>query len=298
MSPDFPLLSAVITRLRTAGCVYAEEEAALLFAAEFTAEQLAVAVERRVAGFPLEHILGWAEFCGLRIAVEPGVFVPRRRTALLVSEAARILGISMAAAEASAAEVSAAEVSLSAASGACGLSVGAAGPRASGAIVVDLCCGSGAVGLALARLAPDIELHSSDIDPAAVRCARRNVLPAGGNVHEGDLYSALPGRLRGHTDILAVNAPYVPTRSIGCMPFEARVHEPWVSLDGGSEGLDIQRRVAGDARSWLRRGGHLLIETSRRQAGRTAAAVVNGGLIPRIVQSEDLDATVVVGLRP
>jgi release factor glutamine methyltransferase len=296
MSPDSPSLSSVITRLRRAGCVYAEEEAALLIAAEFTAEQLADAVERRSAGFPLEHILGWAEFCGLRIAVEPGVFVPRRRTGLLVGEAARILGISVA--EASAAEPSATAVSLSAASGARGLSVGAAGLRASGAIVVDLCCGSGAVGLALARLAPDIELHSSDIDPAAVRCARRNVLPAGGNVHEGDLYSALPGRLRGHTDILAVNAPYVPTGSIGCMPFEARVHEPRVSLDGGPEGLDIQRRVAGDARSWLRKGGHLLIETSRRQAGRTAAAVVNGGLIPRIVQSEDLDATVVVGLRP
>lgn len=207
----------------------------LLIAAEFTAEQLADAVDRRSAGFPLEHILGWAEFCGLRIAVEPGVFVPRRRSGLLVSEAARILGISMAAAQASAAKASAAEVSVPAASGASGLSVGAAGARTSGALVVDLCCGSGAVGLALARLAPGIELHACDIDPAAVRCARRNVLPAGGDVYEGDLYSALPGRLRGHADILAVNAPYVPTGSIGCMPFEARVHEPQVSLDGGPE---------------------------------------------------------------
>lgn len=97
MSPDSPSLSVVSARLRTAGWVYAEEEATLLIAAEFTAEQLALAVERRVAGFPLEHILGWAEFCGLRVAVEPGVFVPRRRTEPLASVAARILGISMVA---------------------------------------------------------------------------------------------------------------------------------------------------------------------------------------------------------
>jgi release factor glutamine methyltransferase len=278
MSPDFPPFSAVIARLRTAGCVYAEEEAALLLAAGFTAGQLAVAVERRSAGFPLEHILGWAEFCGLRIAVEAGVFVPRRRTELLVREAARILGVPLAAAEAS----------VSTASGA----------PAAAPVVVDLCCGSGAVGLALAKLVPGMELHASDIDPAAVRCARRNVLPVGGTVHEGDLYSALPDQLRGRADILAVNAPYVPTQSIGCMPSEARVHEPRVSLDGGPDGLHIQRRVAGQARSWLRRGGHLLIETSRRQARGTAAAMVRGGLAPRIVRSEELDATVVVGHRP
>lgn len=273
MSPDFPPLSAVIARLRAAGCVYAEEETALLFAAGFTAGQLAVAVERRSAGFPLEHILGWAEFCGLRVAVEPGVFVPRRRTELLVREAVRIMGASLPAADAS-------------------LSF------ASGAIVVDLCCGSGAVGLALARLAPGIELHAADIDPAAVRCARRNILPVNGSVREGDLYSALPQQLKGRVDILAVNAPYVPTESIGCMPPEARVHEPLVSLDGGSDGLHVQRRVTREARSWLRRGGHLLIETSRRQARRTAAAMARAGLTPRTVQSEELDATVVVGRRP
>jgi release factor glutamine methyltransferase len=144
---------------------------------------------------------------------------------------------------------------------------------------------------------PDIELHASDVDPAAVRCARRNVLPAGGDVHEGDLYAALPAQLRGRVDVLAVNAPYVPTQSIGCMPAEARIHESRVSLDGGPDGLNIQRRVTGEAREWLRSGGHLLIETSRRQAGRTAAAVAAGGLVPRIVLSEELDATAVVGLR-
>lgn len=265
---DHPPFSAITTRLRAAGCVYAEEEAELLLAARFTPGQLSEAIDQRVSGFPLEHILGWAEFCGLRITVEPGVFVPRRRTELLVREAAALLQVKTSPME------------------------------AAGAVVVDLCCGSGAVGTALAAVAKDIELHASDVDPAAVRCARGNIVPAGGNVHEGDLYSALPPRLRGRIDILAANAPYVPTESISSMPHEARVHESRLSLDGGQDGLDIQRKVAAAARTWLKPGGHLLIETSRRQADLTAATVARGGLTPRIVRSDDLDATVVVGLRP
>jgi release factor glutamine methyltransferase len=149
----------------------------------------------------------------------------------------------------------------------------------------------------LAAAVTGIELHAADIDPSAVRCARGNVVPAGGHVHEGDLYAALPAWLRGRVDILAVNAPYVPTASISSMPHEARVHEPRVSLDGGPDGLDVQRRVIAQAAAWLRSGGHLLIETSRRQAQQTAAAMAQGGLTPRIACSEELDATVVIGRR-
>lgn len=257
--------SAVIGRLRAAGCVFAEDEADLLMSAGLGPDELAVALQRRVDGFPLEHILGWAEFCGLRVRVEPGVFVPRRRTELLVREAAALLGVE---------------------------SLLRAPP-----IVVDLCCGSGAVGTGLAVLVPGLEVHASDVDPAAVNCARLNLLPPRGAVHQGDLYSALPARLRGNVDVLAVNAPYVPTASISSMPHEARVHEPRVSLDGGPDGLDIQRRVIVEASAWLRPGGHLLIETSRRQAPLTAAAMVRGGLSTRTAVSAELDATVAIGKR-
>ena len=85
------LFSETLARLRAAGCVFAEEEARLLLAAASEPADLATAVERRIAGYPLEHILGWAEFCGLRMAIEPGVFVPRRRTELLVNEAVALL---------------------------------------------------------------------------------------------------------------------------------------------------------------------------------------------------------------
>ncbi|WP_426997789.1 putative protein N(5)-glutamine methyltransferase [Pseudarthrobacter sp. N5] len=260
-----PSVSGIISQLRTAGCVYAEEEAALLIEATLTPAELATAVLRRVAGFPLEHILGWAEFCGLRIAVDPGVFVPRRRTEFLVTEAIPLLG-----------------------------KADDDGGR-SGAVVVDLCCGSGAVGAALAAAVAGIELHAADIDPDAVRCARRNIVPAGGWVHEGDLYHALPATLKGRVDVLVVNAPYVPTSSIGTMPQEARLHEPRVSLDGGPDGLDIHRRVAAAASDWLAPGGHLLIETSARQAARTSGIVAGNRFGARVVSSDQLDATVVIG---
>lgn len=84
--------SAVVTRLRAAGCVFAEDEARLILATARTPDDAARMVDQRVVGLPLEHVLGWAEFCGLRIAVDPGVFVPRRRTEHLVRQAAALAG--------------------------------------------------------------------------------------------------------------------------------------------------------------------------------------------------------------
>src|SRR6266550_5080625 len=82
--------AATVTRLRAAGCVFAEDEARLLISTARTPADLAALVDRRAAGLPLEHVLGWAEFCGLRIAVDPGVFVPRRRTEFLFRKAAAL----------------------------------------------------------------------------------------------------------------------------------------------------------------------------------------------------------------
>lgn len=217
-------------------------------------------VDRRVAGLPLEHIIGWAEFCGLKIVVDPGVFVPRHRTEFLVRQAAAL--------------------------------------AQSGAVVVDLCCGSGAVGTALAAALEQIELHATDIDPAAVRCTRRNITSVNGYVYEGDLYEPLPATLRGRINILVANAPYVPTEAIRLLPPEARIHESPVALDGGADGLDIQRRLVAAAPIWLAPGGHLLVETSQRQAPQTAKLFANNGLIPQVVRLDELDATVVIGTKP
>src|SRR5215468_11727549 len=93
MSAPAPSLrrSDIVTRLRAAGCVFAEDEARLLTRAARTPAELAAMVDRRAAGLPLEQVLGWAEFCGLRIAVRPGVFVPRRRTEFLVEQAVALV---------------------------------------------------------------------------------------------------------------------------------------------------------------------------------------------------------------
>ncbi len=237
----------------------------MLISAARTPADLAAMVDRRAAGLPLEHVLGWAEFCGLRIAVDPGVFIPRRRTEFLVNQAADL----------------ARQVP--------------ARPRT---VVVDLCCGSGAVGAALVAALDQAELHAVDIDPAAVRCARRNVAAAGGQVYEGDLYTPLPAALRGRIDVLFANAPYVPTEAIGLLPAEARLHEARVALDGGADGLDVLRRVITSATLWLAPGGHLLVETSERQARRTVETFARSGLIPRLASSDELNATVVIGTRP
>lgn len=283
VSPSSSSLSLpdVVLRLRAVGCVFAEDEAELLFSTARTPAELAAMVRRRVDGLPLEHVLGWAEFSGLRIAVDEGVFVPRRRTEFLAREALALARLAAGA----------------------GRPAGTAGPSAgpaaapSRAVVVDLCCGSGAVGAVLAASLDRIELYAADIEPAAVRCARRNIGDKG-LVYEGDLYEPLPASLRGRVDVLVANAPYVPTEAIEFLPPEARIHEPRVALDGGSDGLEIQRRVTAEAAEWLAPGGHLLVETSERQAPRTAEAFARHGLRTRVVSCEDLDATVVIGTRP
>jgi release factor glutamine methyltransferase len=98
--------------------------------------------------------------------------------------------------------------------------------------------------------------------------------------------------------VLVANAPYVPTEAISMMPPEARLYEARVALDGGDDGLDVQRRVAEDARAWLAPGGHLLIETSDLQAPTTMDILAQNGLIPRVVSSDEFDGTVVIGSSP
>lgn len=243
----------LVAALRSAGCVFAEEEARLLLEEASSSAELMTWTARRMAGEPLEHIVGWASFAGLRIAVDPGVFVPRRRSELLVEIAA----------------------------------------RGSAPVVVDLCCGSGALGAALAARHPETEVYATDSDPAAVVCARRNLRPE--RVFAGDLYAALPDDLRGRVDVLLVNAPYVPHDQVATMPREARDHEHRIALDGGPDGLDVQRRVVAEARTWLRPGGLLLVETSRVQAEGTAELFSSAGLDPTVETDDEIGGTVVVG---
>ncbi|HXD61990.1 MAG TPA: putative protein N(5)-glutamine methyltransferase [Lacisediminihabitans sp.] len=252
--------------LRAAGCVFAEEEAALLVAEASSPEQLAQLVSRRVAGLPLEQVLGWVEFHGSRFLLDPDVFVPRVRTEFLVDQA-----------------------------------IARTRP---GAVVLDLCCGAGALGAAVATSvnalddARRIDLHAADIEHPAVLCARRNVAAVGGTVYEGDLFEPVPPSLRGRVEILLANVPYVPSDAIALLPPEARDHEPRVTLDGGVDGLEVLRRVVDAAPEWLAPGGHLFFEISERQASRAEEIVHERGLEAVVARDDEVDATVIIGTRP
>jgi release factor glutamine methyltransferase len=249
-------VEALVTRLRAAGCVFAEEEAALLLESASSPDDLETRVARRVEGVPLEHVLGWAGFHGLRVAVDSGVFVPRRRTEFLVDEALR--------------------------------------RGRPGAVVLDLCCGTGAVGLAVHRGLRGT-LYAADLDPAAVRCARRNLADDAAGVFEGDLFGALPASLINGVDLLLANVPYVPAGEIALLPPEARDHEARMALDGGSDGLDVLRRVAASAGDWLRPAGLLFTETSERQAPEAVSVLEGSGFQALIIGD---DETTIVMARP
>ena len=247
-------MADAIVRLRAAGCVFAEDEAEVLSAAAADEIALRAMVDRRALGEPLEQVVGYADFCGVRVRLLPGVFVPRVRSELLVRMA----------------------------------SAGAA----AGSVVVDLCCGSGALGLAVRARRPAIELHAADVDPVAVACARDNL---GENTYQGDLFDALPTRLHGRIDVLLANVPYVATRHIPLLPAEARDHEPHTALDGGDDGLEVFRAVIAGAGEWLSPGGIVLSEITEAQAETALAAVRDAGLAADLGYDDGLEARVVRG---
>lgn len=218
-------------------------------------DDLEALVRRRERGEPLEVLVGAVELCGLRLTVAPGVFVPRQRTALLAR-----------------------------------LAVAATRP---GDVVLEVCCGVAPVAALVASSVEGAEVHAADVDPAALACARHN-LPSG-EVHLGDGYDALPGRLRARVGVLAANAPYVPDDEVARMPPEARLHEPAVALSGGADGLDVQRRVVAGAPTWLRPGGVLLVETGRPQATLTAGLMEDIGLATTLHTDPEVGGCVVAG---
>lgn len=268
MSPDPDPGTApdpLAVRLRAAGCVFAQEEAAELRRTGLVGDALGALVARRVAGEPLEHVVGAVDFCGLRLRVGPGVFVPRQRTVLLVEEAVRLL---------------------------------AAGPADAMPVLVDLCCGAGAVAAAVAARVRTLRVVASDIDPRAVACARSNLAAvAGAVVVQADLDAALAPGLAGAVDVLAAHVPYVPTDRLPLLPPEARDHEPVTALDGGSDGLDVLRRLAALAPHWLRPGGTVLVEVGAGQVDAAGAAYERAGLAPRVVRDDERGALVLAGRR-
>ena len=237
-------LRAWATReLAAAGCVSAAAEAAWLLEEAPDDDTLRRLVARRAAGEPLQYVIGWAPFGGLRLAVGPGVFVPRPETEGLADRAARHLR--------------------------------AAGPRP---VAVDLCTGSGAIACFLAAEVPGARVLATELDPGALAWARVNAERHGVEVLTGDLDAPLPAELAGRVGVLCANVPYVPSAAIATLPTDVRDHEPRLSLDGGPDGLDVFRRLAGRAGHWLAPGGRLFAEIGEDQAEAAATLLTAAGL--------------------
>ncbi len=212
----------VASRLRAAGCVAAEEEAIELIAAAPDDVALEALLARREQGEPLAWITGATEFCGQRVRVDAGVYVPRRQTEVLASRAATLLAT-----------------------------------RARPALAADLCTGSGAVAMVLMAV-PEARVVAVDSDLRAVRCAERN----GVHVVMGDLGQSLA---RGTFDLVTAVAPYVPTAELQFLPRDVQRYEPRRSLDGGTDGAELLRRLVASAAELLVPGGWLLTELGGEQ---------------------------------
>jgi release factor glutamine methyltransferase len=214
----------VAARLAAAGCVAADAEAAELLAVARDGAHLDELVARRTRGEPLAWVVGSVEFCGLRLRVRPGVYVPRWQTEPLARRAAAVL------------------------------------PE--GGVGVDLCTGAGAIACVLRAASPSATVVATDIDPAAVACAREN----GVDARVGDLDGPLPTALLGTVDVLTAVVPYVPTDELHLLPRDVVAYEPRHALDGGDGGLRLLWATIERAPRWLRPGGWLLLELGGDQA--------------------------------
>jgi len=229
------LLTHVLDRDR----VYLYREADLVLDADCERRYWRI-VERRAGAEPVAYLIGRKEFMGLDFSVGPHVLIPRPETEMMVEKALEIL-------------------------------TGWTGQRA----VVDVGTGSGAVAVSLARLAPpDTVVHAVDISPQALDIALANAVKHKVAVvfHTGDLLAPLQGTLMpGSVTVITANLPYIPSSDMDNLPRDVRCYEPALALDGGTDGLELYRRLIPQAETWLAPGGQLLMEIGPEQGEQALA---------------------------
>jgi release factor glutamine methyltransferase len=206
-------------------------------------------VSRVAAGEPLQYVTGETYFMGHRFAVNPAVLIPRPETEVLCEMAIRDLTA-----------------------------------RGDAPAVLDLCTGSGALAISIARAVPDARLSASDLSAKALTVARANAQALGVcdriSFFCGDLFEALgvPGEgPAGRYDVIVTNPPYIRTKDLSGLPRNVRCHEPAAALDGGADGLDFYRRIASEAGRFLTDGGTLLAEIGCDQGTEVKAALKAAG---------------------
>ncbi len=223
-------------------------------------------VKRRAAGEPLQYVTGEMPFRHIVVRVEPGVFIPRPETEILVDVALDAIA-------------------------------GVAAP-----LVLEACTGSGCIACAIATERPDARVVATEISPRSAAVALENAsrLGVAGRVTvvECDLFAGVPAELRGSVDVVVSNPPYIPSADLPDLPAEVLGHEPHLALDGGADGLDVVRRIAEQALGWLAPGGVLAMEIDE-SCGETASKGV-GEWYQEVSVIRDLAGRdrVVVGRKP
>lgn len=203
--------------------------------------RLEARLARRLAGEPVQYVLGSAWLMGLEFLVDARVLIPRQDTEALCEAALEFLR------------------------------------GREGARVLDLCTGSGAIGLSIAQLCPGAHLTLADVSAGACEVAARNRDRLGlrADVVCGDLFCPVRGR---QFDLICCNPPYIPTADLDGLQREVR-QEPRIALDGGADGLDFYRRIAGEYRAFLRPGGALMLEIGWDQAEAVRALFAGGEVV-------------------
>jgi release factor glutamine methyltransferase len=295
------LLAAAVPRLGAAGLPTARQDAEWLLGAALgterfaayveperpvsadTAERFRGLVERRARDEPLQHLLGFEDFRGLRLKVTPDVLIPRPETEGLVAWALEILdtlpGDPLSVEGGRAGAISGPPLMVESQSTGRVGGDGTAGAISRPPLIADIGTGSGAIACALASARPDARVIATDSSPAALRVAAENVRALGlaGRVEllAGDLLEPLTGRPR--FDMIVANLPYIATEVIATLPREVRDFEPRAALDGGPDGLRPLRRLITTAPAALRPGGALVLEVGEDQAGAVASLLAAEG---------------------
>ena len=208
------------------------------------------AVSTRVRRVPLQHITGMAPFGPLRLEVGPGVFIPRPETEALLEWAL-------------------------------------AQDLPDDAVIVDVCTGSGALGVALATARPGARVTGIDIDPAALNYARRNAAVTTMSVVQGDVVDGgLLADLAGTVDLVVSNPPYVPSGAV--LEPEVLEHDPAHAVFGGPDGMAVIVPLVARAADWLKSGGLLAVEHDDTTSETTIDAINATGLFEQLAPHADL----------
>lgn len=207
-----------------------------------TEEKYLELIAKRASRIPLQHITGVQEFMGYSFKVNPNVLIPRQDTETLVTEAARIIQNT---------------------------------PREKLSFfeklkgsreweVLDLCCGSGAVGISLAKICGNVRVTATDISESALATAAENAkaLRVKAKFLQGNMFEPVRGM---KFDMIVTNPPYIRTNMISILQDEVKDHEPLAALDGGRDGLDFYRIIVEKAAEHLKPGGFLVMEIGHDQ---------------------------------